>query len=75
MIEESKYMKNLLPSHYTCEPREGGVHCYSEIGIDECDPEHWFFVFEAIKQKFGKRFDSVYHQTSTDHKKFTVYLD
>lgn len=74
MNKETEYMRILLPDHYTCEPREDGVHCYSSIGIDECDPEHWHFVFEAIKQKFGNKFISVYHQTCTNHMKFTVYL-
>jgi hypothetical protein len=74
MIEETKWMKNLLPSHYTCEPRENGVHCHSPIGIDENDPEQWDYTFKAIKQKFGERFMEVFHQTCTNHVKFTVYL-
>jgi len=74
MEEETKFMKSLLPDHYTCEPRNDGVHCYSNIGIDENDPEHFEYIFLAIKQKFKKRFMEVYHQTCTDHKKFTVYI-
>ncbi len=74
MIEETNYMKNLLPSHYTCEPRDNGVHCYSPIGIDEEDKEQWPYTLKAIKQKFGERFMEVYHQTYTNHIKFTVYL-
>jgi hypothetical protein len=74
MKEETQWMKNLLPDHYTCEPRENGVHCHSPIGIDENDPEQWDFTFKAIKQKFGERFMEVFHQTCTNHVKFTVYL-
>ena len=38
--EDVKYMKGLLPNHYTCESRENGVHCESLKGIDDTDPEH-----------------------------------
>ena len=74
MKEETEYMKNLLPNHYTCEPRDNGVHCQSPIGIDENDPEQWYYTFEAIKQKFKERFLEVFHQTCTNHVKFTVFL-
>lgn len=72
MIKETEYIKNLLPSHYICESRENGVHCYSNVGIN--DSEHWFYIMEAVKQKFKDRFMEVYHQTCTNHLKFTVYL-
>lgn len=74
MTEETKFMQRLLPDHYTCEPRESGVHCYSEKGIDENDKEQWLYTIEAIKQKFGSRLLEVFHQTCTNHLKFTVYL-
>lgn len=74
LIEETKWMKTILPKHYKCEPRENGVHCKSKIGIDDCDSEHFHYIFEAIKQKFGVRFMEVCHQTCTNHKEFTVYI-
>lgn len=47
MIEETKWIKQLLPNHYTCEPRENGVHCYSYEGIPDdqgpCDHFSWHF--------------------------------
>jgi hypothetical protein len=72
--EETKWLKSLLPDHYTCEPRDRGVHCYSSIGIDENDPEQWDFTVKAIKQKFGKRFMGIFHQTCHNHVKFTVFI-
>ena len=72
MIEETKFIKSILPSHYICEPREDGVHCMSDKGIS--DNEQWEYVFKAIKQRFKSRFMEVYHQTCTSHVSFTVYL-
>lgn len=69
-----QFMQDLLPDHYTCEPRENGIHCYSPKGIDENDPEQWEFTFMAIKQFLGKRFLELYHQTCTNHVKFTVFI-
>lgn len=74
MKEEAEFMQYILPAHYTVEPRANGVQCESPIGIDDCDTEHWGYIMEAIKQKFGKRFLEAYHQTCTDHKKFMVYI-
>lgn len=76
MTAETEWMKGLLPSHYTCEPRDNGVHCYSNGGgIEDSGPEeHWSYVMAAIRQKFGARFQEVDHQTCTNHQKFTVYL-
>lgn len=78
MKEETEFMKSILPSHYTCEPRDNGVHCYSEIGIqkgkDAEDDEHWEYIMKAIRQKFSDRFMEVYHKTCTNHVKFTVYI-
>lgn len=77
MLEETKWMKKLLPEDYTCEPRENGVHCYSNKGIADdkgyCD--HWDLIVKAIKQKFGDRFMEIFHQTCTYHTKFTVYIN
>jgi hypothetical protein len=72
MIKETEYIRSILPVHYICESRKNGVHCYSSVGIN--DSEHWFYIMEAIKQKFEDRFMEVYHQTCTNHLKFTVYL-
>lgn len=74
--DDLEFMVRVLPTHYTCVLRKHGVHCYSEIGIDENEPneEHWNFIVDAIKQNFGDRFQEIFHQTCTDHLKFTVYL-
>ena len=84
MIKETAWIKSILPEHYTCEPREKGVHCYSKIGInddhnfgDKYDPEtdnHRELIVQAIQQKFGERLMEIYHQVCTYHSKFTVYL-
>lgn len=74
MKEDTEFIQSILPKHYTCEPRDGGVFCYSEKGIDESDKEHWKYIMLAVKQRFGKRFKEVYHHTSTNHVEFTVYI-
>ena len=74
MIEETAWMASILPSHYTCEPRENGVHCHSPIGISECDTEHWGYIEKAIEQKYGERFMEIFCQTCTNNVKFTVFL-
>ena len=70
--KDIKYIKKLLPD-YTCEWRKDGTHCYSEIGIE--DEEKWNYIFLAIKKYFGDRFYEIFHQTSTNHHKFTIYHD
>ena len=74
ILDAVEFMRRVLPSHYTCEPRTNGVHCHSPIGINENDPEHWEYVYLAIKQKFGEDFMEVFHQTCTNHVKFTVFI-
>lgn len=75
MKNETEIVKNLLPEHYTCEERENGVHCYSEKGISESNKDEAFDMFmRALRVIFGERLIEVYHQTCTNHIKFTVYL-
>lgn len=73
--KETETLKKLLPSHYTCEARENGVHCYSEKGISESNKDEAFDIFmRALSVIFGDRLMEVFHQTCTNHVKFTVYL-
>lgn len=72
--EAVAFMKRVLPDHYTCKPRSNGVHCHSPIGVDDCDPEHWYYIYKAIQQKFGDNFMEVYCQTCTNYMKFTVFV-
>lgn len=76
MIQETEWIKQILPDTYICEPRENGVHCYSNIGIPENSgyDEHWGLIVKAMEQKYGERFIELFEQTSTNHMKFTVYL-
>lgn len=41
---------------------------------DAEDEEHWEYIFEAIKQHFGHRFQEVYHNTCYCHVDFIIYL-
>jgi len=74
MKEETIFIQDLLPSHYTCEPREMGVHCKSKIGFTEAEEPYWNVIVTAIKLKYQERFMEIYHQTCTRHCEFTVYL-
>ena len=83
MKEETIFMKTILPKHYKCEPREQGVHCCSDIGIKDTfsheevirgENDHWALIEKAIMQRFGDRLMEIFSQTSTRHKKFTVYI-
>ena len=74
--DDLEFMMRVLPTHYTCVLRPHGVHCYSSEGIpeDKGEDEHWELIVKAIEQNFGDRFQEIFHQTCTDHLKFTVYL-
>ena len=76
LSKDALFMKKVLPDSYTCEDRDNGVHCYSDIGItdDKGYDEHWEYIYLAVQQEFGKRFMEVYFHTSTYHKRFTVFL-
>ena len=75
MKDETKYIKLMLPDHYTCEPRDNGVHCCSDIGINDITEEGWWKVFiAAIQVRYEDRFMEIFHQTCTNHKEFTVFL-
>jgi hypothetical protein len=41
---------------------------------DAEDEEHWEYIFKAIKQHFGGRFQEVFHNTCFCHVDFTIYL-
>jgi hypothetical protein len=41
---------------------------------DAEDDEHWGYIFQAIKQHFGERFQEVFHNTCFCHVDFTIYL-
>lgn len=76
------FVKALLPNHYIVNEsaKRGSIHCKSAIGIklpntkDSEDEEMWGYVFKAIQQNFGERFQEVYHNTCYCHVDFTIYL-
>jgi hypothetical protein len=74
ILEAVDFMRKILPMHYVLGPRENGVHCYSLIGIDENDPEHWDYIYKAMQQKFGDDLMEVYHNTCTNHLDFNVFI-
>jgi hypothetical protein len=48
---------------------------YQTITVTDAeDEEHWEYIFQAIKQHFGERFQEVYHNTCFCHVDFTIYL-
>jgi hypothetical protein len=73
MKNETKYIQELLPNHYTCSELENGVKCQSNIGIDDED-EYWGYFLKAIRQKFKARFLEMYNIVCTNNKNFIVYL-
>lgn len=68
-----KSAKGIRKSPYTIYP-------YSDqperaVYVDDAeDDEHWEYIFEAIKQHFGERFQEVSHNTCFCHVDFTIYL-
>lgn len=74
--KDVEFMGRILPDDYTCEIRKDGVHCFSDKGIadDQGYDDHWDLIINAIRQHFTERFCEVFHQTSTYHRKFTVFL-
>lgn len=48
---------------------------YRTVIVDDAeDEEHWEYIFQAIKQHFGDRFQEVYHNTCFCHVDFTIYI-
>jgi len=75
MKAEAIFISTLLPDHYRCSARVNGVHCKSEIGINEITDEKYFRLFiKVIESEYGPRFLDIFHHTCTDHREFTVYL-
>lgn len=82
IAKDVQFVQGILPSHYTVKEssKKGSVHCYSKIGIklpntkDSEGEEMWEYVFKAIKQHFGDRFQEIYHNTCFCHVDFTIYL-
>lgn len=79
IAKDIAFITKLLPSHYTVKEsvKKGSVHCKSKIGIKlngNEDEEMWGYIFEAIKQYFGKRFQEVFHNTCYCHVDFIIYL-
>lgn len=90
MKEKIEFVKSLLPSHYEVKESSklGSIHCKSEIGLrklpyisksgrlisDDEDDEAFERFFKSIKQKFGDKFQEVYHNTCFCHVDFTIYL-
>lgn len=74
------YVKKLLPDHYQVSETndESAIHCKSAIGLrmdkDADDEEHFEYIFKALKQHFGDRFQEVYHKTCAYHQDFFIYL-
>lgn len=73
-----EFITKILPDHYSLSIEgNNAIRCKSRKGIqnnDREDEEHWGYVFEGIKQYFGKRFSEVYHLTCTFHCDFCIYL-
>ena len=69
-----EFVKKILPTHYSVNANNkgDGINCTSKIGIDENDEEHWFYIFQAIKQRFKENFSEVFHSTCSDHLDFTI---
>lgn len=70
---EQRIVKNMLPPHYMVELRDNGLHCHSTKGIDENTAE-WNEFVEKVKKEFSTQFMEIFHQTCTNHVKFTVFL-
>jgi hypothetical protein len=70
---EQRIVEKLLPSDYTVELRSNGLHCHSTKGIDENTAE-WNEFVEKVKKEFPTQFMEIFHQTCTNHVKFTLYL-
>lgn len=66
------------------------IHCKSSIGViitmvlNSCtnenttgvaeDDEHWSYIFQAIEQHFGSRFQEIFHNACFCQKDFIIYL-
>jgi hypothetical protein len=83
-MTDIEFVKKILPDSYTVKEsnKPGSIHCVSKTGIinknilfdDVEDEDHWEYIFKAIKQHFGERFQEVYHNVCFLHKNFTIYL-
>lgn len=78
-----KSPKGIVKPPYTVRVREDVVEGRNAMNMyqyrtvivsDAEDIEHWNYIFNAIKQHFGSRFQEVFHNTCTNHVDFTIYL-
>ena len=54
---------------------KGGRALFKTLTVTDAeDDEHWEYIFQAIKQHFGERFQEVFHNTCFCHVDFTIYL-
>jgi len=69
-----KYIKTWLPDHYEVKETEriDSVSCVSRIGIE--DEEKWEYFLSALKQRFGKLFLEIDHNTCYNHVDFIIYF-
>lgn len=88
--EDLEFVKSLLPSHYAVgeSKKAGSIHCVSEVGLrklpylnkngrlinDDEDGASFDRFFKSVKQRFGDRFQEIYHNTCFCHVDFTIYL-
>lgn len=70
---EQIIVKNLIPEHYAVELRDNGLHCHSPKGIEE-NTNEWGNFVSQIKKEFPTQFMEIFHQTCTNHVKFTLFL-
>jgi hypothetical protein len=77
--QDIAFVRSILPEHYNIRESSsfGSIYCKSRIGIrngEDEDQEHWNYIYNAIKEYFGKRLSEIFHQTCTYHLSFTIYL-
>lgn len=75
------FIKRLLPDHYQVSKlpeSPNAFRCVSKIGIkkngEQEDEEHWSYIMQALKSRFGSELSEVYHNVCFAHKDFIIYL-
>lgn len=72
-MQQTDFIRSILPDHYTVVNKQKKIHCFSRIGIDE-NTNEWEEFKEKVRKFFGDSLSEFYHITCHNHVNFEIYI-